>query len=307
MGTPAAAGTPSARPTLAALAVLAAGVAVVASAGILIRIALQAGLPAFLIAFLRMGIAACVLLPVSLMRAPAPLPRRGEVLRMAAAGCLLALHFCAWISSLRFTTVAISTVLVTTNPLWVALASAWLLREVPGRWTLASLLLTSAGAGLLLLGAGQGAGQAGPAPLLGGTLALLGALSGAGYLLLGHSLRGRVALLPYLNWVYGIATLFLLAACLGAGVQPSLPSLSAALACLALALGPQLLGHGAINHALRHMPATLVALALLGEPVGAALLAWLLLAEVPTPLQGGAFVLILLGIGLGALDRTPPF
>ncbi len=151
--------------------------------------------------------------------------------------------------------------------------------------------------------ADAGAGAAGPAgrgALLGDLMALGGAWMMAGYLMAGRRLRAALPLLPYVFVVYGLAAAALLAA-LGLSGR-SLFGLAPAtyLWLLLLALVPQLLGHSSFNWALRWLPASFVAVALLGEPVGSTALAWALLGEVPAPLVIGGAVLLLAGIAVAA-------
>ena len=281
--------------------VLAAGVLVVSTASILIRLAQAEGVPSLTIAAVRLGLAALVLVPLAALRSHRELSAlsRRDVLLAMGSGALLAVHFWSWIASLEYTSVASSTVLVTTNPLWVGLASLVLLRERLQALALVGIGLSLVGT-LLTFAAETTIATASPRPALGNSLALVGAVSASGYLLIGRALRGRVGLLAYVALAYGVA-----AALLWIGVavmrSPVTGYSSAAWLCLAaLALGPQLLGHTSFNWALRHLSATFVALAILGEPVGSAILAWLLFGERFVPLQLAGFALLLIGIALGA-------
>jgi drug/metabolite transporter (DMT)-like permease len=253
------------------------------------------------IAAWRLTLAALVLAPGALGRRREELARltRGELGRAVAAGFLLALHFAAWISSLEFTSVAASVVLVTTNPLFVGLLSPFLLREAVSRTMFGGILVAFAGSGVIALGDAGG----GDAPLLGDFLALLGAIGVAGYMMLGRALRRKLSLLTYIFVVYSVAAVVLLAAALLAR-QPMLGLAPRAYAwILYLALGPQLVGHTAFNWALRYLSAAFVTVSLLSEPIGASLLAWLLLHEPPTVLEvlGGA--LILSGVALASREE----
>jgi drug/metabolite transporter (DMT)-like permease len=281
--------------------VLAAGVFVVSTASILIRLAQAEGVPSLTIAAVRLGLAALVLVPLAALRARRELSSlsRRDLGMAIASGAFLAAHFWSWIASLEYTSVASSTVLVTTNPLWVGLASLLLLRErLPGL-ALVGIALSLAGT-LLTFAAETTVATPAPRPALGNSLALAGAVSASGYLLLGRALRGRVGLLAYVALAYGAAAALLW---VGIGVTGSALtgySSSAWLWLAALALGPQLLGHTSFNWALRHLSATFVALAILGEPIGSAILAWLLFGERFGSLQLAGFALLLIGIALGA-------
>jgi drug/metabolite transporter (DMT)-like permease len=219
-----------------------------------------------------------------------------------ASGAFLAVHFGTWITSLEYTSVASSVVLVSTSPLWVALAARVFLGEPLTLRLLAGLSLAMGGGAVISLAEAPSAISS--RPLLGNALALAGALAVSGYWLIGRQLRRRLSLVPYVTLVYGSAALVLLAAALLfhqplTGFKPATYGWF-----LLLALLPQLLGHSSFNWALRHLPVAYVAIATLGEPVGAAFLAYLALGEIPSPLKVGAGVLILAGIYL-ALGRRP--
>jgi drug/metabolite transporter (DMT)-like permease len=285
------------RGTASTFLVLAGGVAVVSTASILIRYAQGEGAPSLAIAAGRLGIAAAVLAPLALPRLwrEFPVLTRRHLLLCGASGLLLAVHFWAWIASLEYTSVASSTALVTTNPLWVAVASAWLLRERPRAATLAGIALTVAGSAAIFVSDASGA-PASAAPVLGNCLALLGAVAASGYLLIGRALRAAIGLTIYVWSAYATAAGFLWLALLGRGDELAQIPDVAWWFIAALALGPQLLGHTAFNWSLRRVSATFVALAILGEPVGSALLAYVLLGERFQWIQLIGFVLLLTGI-----------
>jgi drug/metabolite transporter (DMT)-like permease len=289
---------------------LAVGVLVVSTAALLIRFAIEAGAGPLAIAAGRLSIAAAVVVPLALAR------RRPELARLgrrdwgiaAIAGVFLAVHFATWIASLHYTSVASSVALVTTNPIWVGLMSWWLLGEAPTRRTSAGIAMAVLGSALIIASDLQAApGTAGRDPLFGNALALAGAIAISGYFLVGRGLNRRMSLLAYVAIVYGAAALAMNAIAL-AGGQPiwAVPA-AAWLPIAAMALGPQLLGHTIINASLRHLSATFVALAILGEPVGSAVLAWAFLGESFTPLQLIGFSTLLIGIVVAAGgERAPP-
>lgn len=214
------------------------------------------------------------------------------------AGVLLAGHFVSWIASVSLTSVAASVALVSTQPVWVGLFGWAALGERPAARQWLGIALAMVGAAWI----GFGNARGGADSLRGDLLALLGALLVAAYYVIGRGLRRRVSLWPYVGVVYGAACLTLLISLPIAGV-PLAAGYEASdwLVFLALALGPMMIGHTGQNWALRYLPAHVVNLSLLGEPVGATLIAWLLPAirEVPPlpAVAGGA--LILTGILLG--------
>jgi drug/metabolite transporter (DMT)-like permease len=290
------------RPTLPYV-VLAAGVAIVSTASILIRLAQAEGMGSLGIAAMRLGLAALILLPVAWSGLRAELPRLSAVdLRFTLlSGACLALHFWSWITSLAYTSVASSTVLVTTNPIWVGLASLLLLRERPSAAAVAGIVLSLAGTALIFAGDDRAVnGEGASAPALGNSLALLGAVSASAYLLIGRGLRARIGLLTYVWLAYASAAGFLWIAVLASdtavlGFRPLVYGL-----LLALAAGPQVLGHTAFNWSLRHMSATFVALSILGEPIGSTVLAYFMFGERLAPAQLAGFVSILAGIFVAA-------
>lgn len=287
--------------------VLVAGILAVSAASIFVRFA-QREADSLVIAAGRLALATLVLAPVALARyreALRALTRRDLALALAS-GVLLAIHFASWIASLAMTTVLLSVVLVTTTPLWVALLSPVVLHERLSRGAALGLLLAVAGGALMALGGGpERATEPGAAATAwrGGALALLGALAMAGYLLVGRRLRARTALVPYVFVVYGAAAVVLACAVAvtGGRVAGLAPATWGWIALLALV--PQLIGHTTFNWALRHLAATPVAVVLFGEPVGAAVLAWLVLGETPpAPRIAGALV-VLAGVFLAAREE----
>lgn len=285
--------------------VLGAGVVVVSFASILIRFAQSDGAASLTIAAVRLTLAAAVLAPFAWTRAGHELRWLGrrELGLCVLSGALLALHFWTWITSLENTSVASSTALVTTNPLWVALASAIFLRERPGRPAMLGIVLCLAGSLLIFAADARRAPDHALAPILGNAQALVGAMAASGYLLMGRALRARVSLTAYIWLAYSSAALLLLIAVALMRVPVFALPESAWLFMAALALGPQLIGHTSLNWALRRLTATFVAVAILGEPVGAALLAWLFFGERFSALQLIGFVALLGGIFVAAREE----
>jgi drug/metabolite transporter (DMT)-like permease len=275
------------------------GVLAVSTAATLIRLA-QAEIHSFSIAAWRLTLATLILAPVALTahRSEWRALTRHEWGYILGAGLLLALHFATWITSLVYTSVMASVVLVTTNPIFVGLASHVLLRERLSKGMVAALVVTTVGS--LIIGLGDLGG--GTHRLWGDALALIGAVAAAGYFLIGRRLRARLSLLAYVLPVYCTAAVALDLVVLLSGL-PVLPRRRETWLWLALmALGPQILGHSSLNWALRYLSATYVTIAVLGEPIGATMLAWWLLGERPSAwaLAGGMLVLV----GIVAASRA---
>lgn len=216
------------------------------------------------------------------------------------AGACLALHFVCWLSSLGYTSIAASTVLVTTTPVWVALITGVITQKFAGWIAWAGLAIALGGSAVIALS--QDAGTIGSDPLLGNGLALAGALAAAGYLLLGRVAQQRgLTIGSYAALAYGSAALLLspLVALWGGGWQTITPTTVLAIALSALV--PQLIGHTSFNWLVTQMPPLWVTLAILFEPVGASSLGWVVFGEQPGMgvLLGG--VIVLLGVVLVVL------
>lgn len=287
--------------------VLAIGIVAVSSSAIFILLARAEGVPALAIAALRLTFASVLLAPVAVSRARHEWRQleRVDLALAVGAGVLLALHFAFWISSLDYTSVMSSIVFVSTNPLFVALASVLLFRESLRRGTLAGMAIAALGGALI--GASD-LGQSGAESLQGDALALLGAVTVSGYLLIGRRLRKRLSLLGYIGLVYSTAALVLLALAWVMRAPLAGYSVAGYGLILLLAAGPQLIGHSAYNWALKYVSATFVTITVLAEPIGATLLAIPLLGQVPTPLKIAGGILILIGIYFAAREesRTQP-
>jgi drug/metabolite transporter (DMT)-like permease len=289
----------SADPKVLRWPILGLGILAVSTASVLIRLA-QA--PSLSIGAWRMTLATLMLTPWALPAARREWPALAsrDWLRIALAGLALAIHFAAWISSLAYTTVASSVILVSTNPIFVALASRHLLRERIGRGTILGIALAIAGTALVSYGDLDVSGRA----LMGDALALLGAMAASAYILLGRAVRAKLSTWAYVWPCYGLAGLLLLAACASAGQPLGGYGGRTWLILALLAAGPQVLGHSSFNWALAHFSPIFVTLAILGEPIGATLLAFAMLGETPawTTLLGT--IPILAGIYVAARDEA---
>jgi drug/metabolite transporter (DMT)-like permease len=223
---------------------------------------------------------------------------------VSVAGVLLAGHFAAWFASIEYTSIAASTTLVQTQPAFVA-AGAWLLLDerVTAR-VAAGIAVAIAGSVLLSAGDFLGGATVGPNPTLGNALAVLGAAAAAGYVLAGRSVRQRLSLAPYVFVVFGVCAASLVGVAAWRGLPLAGYPRHEWLLFFGMAVGPGLLGHAVVNWALKYVESSVVAVALLGEPVGSALLALAVLGEVPGvyTVVGGAVVLA--GIAVTATGRS---
>jgi drug/metabolite transporter (DMT)-like permease len=275
---------------------LVTAVLLVSVGAILVRLA-QA--PPLAVSFYRMSIACVILLPFAwgdARRSWPALDRRSHLL-LVAAGVALALHFATWIASLSHTSVAASVLLVNTAPLFATVMSRVFLGEKPPVAVQVAIPVAMAGAAVIAFGEGGSS----PASLFGNLLAVVGAVTLATYQVIGRGLRGALPLNAYMLAVWGTAVVTLAALAVAFGTRFGNFPLRTWLAFTALAVVPTLGGHGLANRALRSLPAPTVGLFLLGEPVIASLLAYLIFDETPgaTTLVGGAVVLAALALVLG--------
>ena len=278
----------------------------VSAAALLIKAAQDIHVPSLIIAAGRLTLASLILIPVALARHRVELIAltRRDLAWAAATGACLGLHFAAWITSLEYTSIASSVVFVSTAPLFVGLFSMIVWREKLGAPLIVGLIVAVIGGAIIGLAdvcaisvnglicppfADFFQGRA----ALGDLLALGGAAAMAAYLLIGRRLRAKLSLIPYIALGYSSAAVTLIVAALFAqqsffGYPPA-----AYFWILLLALVPQLIGHSALNWALRYLSATYVSITVLGEPIGSTLLAFIILKQTPTLLTliGGGLIL----------------
>jgi drug/metabolite transporter (DMT)-like permease len=277
-------------PPLAALAV---AIVAVSTSAILAR---WSAADAVILAFYRVLLTTLLIAPLVFTR------YRGEfdafegrdLLIAGLTGAALAVHFSAYFESLEWTSIAATVTLVQSQPVFVALGAAFLLSERIGLRKASGIAV--AVLGMVVMSIAEflsGAAIAGARPLFGNALAVTSALMAAVYVLVGRSLRQRVALVPYVMVVYSACALTLLVVALVQDLQLTGYPTREWLIFLGMAVGPGIFGHTVINWALEHVESSVVSVSLLGEPVGATLLGMVLLAEIPglTTVAGGAVVL----------------
>ena len=258
----------------------------VSAAAIFIRLAEA---PAIAVAFWRCALGAAVLLPPALVRGDR-FPRGRTLYAGLASGVALGAHFGFWISSLDYTSVAASVVLVSTQPVFVAVLASLAFGERTSPLSFAGILVALAGTAVIAADRSVGS-----AAVFGNALALVGAVTVAVYVLIGRSSRtGGVGVLPYSVVVYAAAAATLLPAAVVFEVRLWGYSGETWFWLAAITLGPQLMGHTVFNWALRYVEASVVSGTVLAEPVASALLAWVVLSERPglPTLLGGAVVLV---------------
>lgn len=277
--------------------VLTLGVLSFAFAPILVRWA--GDVPGLAIAVWRTVTAAAVLLPVAVVRIGPEVRQftRRDVGLIVGAGVFLGLHFIAWIESLYHTTVASASVLVTTHPILLAVLGYVVLGERLSRTTVTAIGAAVGGAALIGW-ADAGTVVLGRGALLGNSLALGGAVLVSLYLLIGRIVRQKVSWLAYVTPLYIVAAATALLSAILKGVPLVGYSWTFYGLCAGLALGPQVLGHGSFNYALQYVPAAIVGMLALLEPVGASILAYGLFGEVPPPASVVGMVVVLGAVAL---------
>ena len=264
------------------------GVLAVSTGAIFVRLAEA---PAMVIAAYRVGLASLILAPIAWWRARDELLglEKREYLLAGLAGLFLALHFATWISSLNYTSVANSVVLVNTNPLWVGLLTPLISKDRLTLMTKISIVISVIGGVVIGLGDLATGGQA----LWGDFLALVGSICAAMYLLLGRNLRRKLSLLAYIFLCYGSAAIILWAFVIVLRLPVVGFSTGTYAALVSMALIPQIIGHSSYNWALKWFSASLIAVSLLGEPIGATILAYMIFGETLTwaKFMGGSLIL----------------
>jgi drug/metabolite transporter (DMT)-like permease len=256
--------------------------------------------PALAVAFWRNTLGAAATAPVALRRTRPELAglSRSQLLLMLAAGVFLAAHFGSWMSSLAYTTVASAIAMTATQPVWAALLARVRGQRLP---PIAWLGIAVAVSGVFTV---TGIDLSTSAAALGGDLlALAGGMFGAAYITAGGEIRGGVSTTSYTLVCYGAAAAALLVTCLVVGVQLSGFTAATWLAIVAIAAGPQLLGHSLFNRVLRTTSPTVVSLGTLFVTPGAALIAWAWLGETPPLTIVPAIGLLLGGVALVVTSR----
>jgi drug/metabolite transporter (DMT)-like permease len=278
---------------------LIAGTFAVSTGAIFARLA---DAPALVIAAYRVGLATLILAPIAWWKARDEIKTlSGHDLKLAViSGFFLALHFATWISSLDYTSVVNSVVLVNTNPLWVGLLTPLIAKERVKRAAVYSIIISVIG-GIII---GYGDFATGGKALLGDGLALAGSMCAAIYLLLGRSLRRKLSLLAYIFICYGSAAIILWVIVLFLRLPITGFSPGTVWAFLGMALIAQIAGHSTYNWALRWLSAGLIAVSLLGEPIGSTILAYFLFDEGLTVYKVVGGIIILSAIYLAASSES---
>jgi drug/metabolite transporter (DMT)-like permease len=220
------------------------------------------------------------------------LMNRRDLLALLGVGVALAVHFASWITSLSFTSVTSSVIFVHVDPIFVALVSHFILGERVEPRQIVGIAVAFLGVSVIAYG-DLGLGKE---SLIGDALSLLGAVALGIYILAGRRLRQRLDLTTYVTPVYTISAVALALGSLFVGTPLNNYPMNTMLMFAVIAIVPMIFGHTVYNWALKWVSAPVVSLSLLGEPVGASILAYLFLGETPGPLTFLGGVLTLTGI-----------
>ena len=292
---------PLSRPPTRDLGIMVVALLAVSTSGPLIA---ATAAPALAIAFWRNAMGGAVLLPVALVRNRAELfgmTRRERRLALLA-GALLAAHFATWIPSLDDTSVASATALVATQPVWTALIGK-VRGEQLGRAVWLGIAVSLCGAVLLTGADVQVSGKA----LLGDGLAVVGGMFAAAYMTAGSEVRQSVSTTSYTAVCYSTTAVLLLVTCLVGRQDLGGYRTEDWLKLVALTAGAQLLGHSMFNVVLRTTSPTVVALSLLFEIPGAALIAGIFVAGQHVPwLAVPSAVLLVIGLAIVIRGSSRP-
>lgn len=250
--------------------------------------------PTLTVAFYRLTLTVILLMPYTLYKHGKEISAlsKNDIFKGVMSGVFLALHFVTWFASLNYTTVASSTVLVTTQPIFVVIGSYIFFKEKIPLMALVGGAIALAGGMYIGLSDFTADGKA----LLGDALALAGAIAVSGYFLFGRFLRKNLSLLPYVLLVYGSGSVVLFISMLVTDTNFIGYAFKDYALFLALAVVCTIFGHTVFNWALKYIKAPVVSVAILGEPIGASVWAALLLSEYPSWNQVVGAAIILLGL-----------
>ncbi|MFD1172174.1 DMT family transporter [Oceanobacillus picturae] len=276
------------------------GVISVSTSAVLVKLADQA--PAAIIANYRLLFAVLIMSPVVLIkyRDEFRLVEKRDWIFSILAGIFLALHFILWFESLNYTSVASSVVLVTLQPIFAFLGTYFFFKERFSPGAVISMLIALLGSFIISWGDFKISGMA----LLGDILALFGAITVTVYFLFGQRVRRNVSLMTYTFLVYGASSITLLLYNLA--VQNPFfgyPANHWGL-FLALAIVPTFFGHTLFNWALKWLSTSTISMGIVFEPVGATILAYLLLNEKVTGSQLLGGTIVIFGLFLFILSTS---
>ncbi|MEM4523234.1 MAG: DMT family transporter, partial [Nitrososphaeria archaeon] len=204
-------------------------------------------------------------------------------------GFVLATHFALWISSLKYTTIAASVVLVDTSPFFATIFAYTFLKEKVERKHVLGIILCFIGTVLIL-----GADLSFETNLYGDLLALIGGVLAGFYFFVGRKMRPKMEFLPYVTYVYSFSAFFLFFYMIIFNVSFFGYTVNDYIIFFLLAAGPSCLGHNSYNYSLKYLKASTVSATVYGEALGSTILAIILFNEIPSPLLvlGGISIMV---------------
>jgi drug/metabolite transporter (DMT)-like permease len=279
-----------------AYSVLLLGIIGISLSAIFIRLAQAEGISSNLISAGRMLIATLAITPAVLTannRQQLAQLNKKEIGLILLAGFFLAIHFIAWVTSLEYTSVLISGVLVTSSPIWVALLEVFVLKAKLPRLVILGLAIAMIGGIIIGLSGGDSGGGTGEQSLFGAGLATFGAIAVAVYMIVGRRMREKLSVTPYIWSVYGVSAILLCSYLLITSTPVTGYSVAGYGWIAASALVPQVIGHSSLNYVLGYLPATYVSLSTQTEPIISAIAAYFVFQEMPAIWQvvGGAVIM----------------
>jgi drug/metabolite transporter (DMT)-like permease len=286
--------------------VLALGLFTASVGLILVRMALNHGLPPMVTSSLRMGIALLVFTPIVLRRY-LPVIRqitRREWLQLAFAGLLFAGDLTLFSESIQHTSILLAAVIGGLSPLWTALLERLVLKTPLHRMIYIGLTMALAGSVLITVSGGSNSEGLGPNPLLGGLMALCSGLSASAYLVLARSFRPRIPLVPYMWMIFGFATSIVLVIAFFAGVRFTGYPVEGYMWVVLAALVSQLVAHPSFNYAVGYLSPTFISISAHSITVMASIMAYIFFQEVPGVGQLIGSAVILAGVSLAITGQT---
>lgn len=285
------------KPTIHPLIPIAVGVLAVALSAIFVKLA---NADAGVIAFYRMLFSVLIMAPIFFWKYTSEIKQltKRDWTFSLVAGIFLAFHFILWFESLNYTSVASSTVLVTLQPIFAFAGTYFFFKERLSLKTIVSGVIALGGSILISWGDFRISGSA----LYGDVLALIACALVTAYLLFGQDVRQRLSLVTYTFVVYGISTITLFFYVLIKGESFGPYPADDWLWFILLAIVPNLLGHTLFNWSLKYVSTNVISIAILFEPVGAAILAFYIFDEylITTQIIGG--IIVIAGIVLFVVD-----
>ncbi len=285
-------------------AVLLIGILSVSLSSILIKLTYD--VPAIIISTYRLIISSVILLSwAKYKNIPLKTANTRDFFIAILSGFFLSIHFISWIASIKYTSIASSVTLVSTSPVFVIIFSLLFFKEKPSARTLIATAMAIAGSAIIAYSDKDLTGSSAyPKPILGDILAIVGAVAVSIYFMSGSHLRRYLTTFQYITLVYSFSALFtLIFALLSAKPFLGYRPISYLLMVL-MAIIPQLLGHTSFNWALKHIKANAVAIATLGEPIGASILAYIIFHQSISLMKALGMAIVLLSIATAIKEST---